>query len=135
MSVSLSLRLIIDATDCPVKAEVYRLAARNGVPVVLVSARDIGAPFEPWLTKVIAGEGAVADTIAGEAATTDLVITDDAGLVGKLLAKQVKALTTRGQRWTPEGPLPQLSERIRGNNRSRFEAVLGDEIAERLKVR
>ncbi len=135
MSVPVSLRLIVDATDCPVKAEVYRLAARHGVPVVLVSARDIGAPFEPWLTKVIAGEGAVADTIAGEAAAPDLVITDDAELVKKLTAKQVKALTTRGQRWTQEGPLPPLPDRARGNSRSRFESVLGDEIAERLKVR
>ena len=52
-----------------------------------------------------------------------------------MVAKQVKALTTRGQRWTQEGPLPPLPDRARGNSRSRFESVLGDEIAERLKVR
>lgn len=131
---SVSVRLIIDATDCPVKAEVYRLAARHGLAVVLVSERDIGAPFEPWLTKVVAGSGGVAETIASEARPEDLVISDDAALVQKLMAQKIQALTTRGQRWTTEGPMPPLPERARGNSRARFESVLGDEIALRIKV-
>lgn len=136
MTASAPLRLLVDATDCPVKAEVYRLAARYHLPVVLVSARDIGAPFEPWLTKVVAGEGlgAVAEIIAAEAAPKDLIITDNETLALNLLKRDISALTSRGQRWAAEGPQPPLPERARGSSRGRFESVLSDEIDLRLKI-
>lgn len=136
MTASAPVRLLVDATDCPVKAEVYRLAARHCLPVVLVSVRDIGAPFEPWLTKVVAGEGqgVVAEIIAAEAGPKDLIITDDEALALNLLKREIGALTSRGQRWTAEGPMPPLPERARGSSRSRFESVLGDEIESRLKI-
>lgn len=136
MTVTAPLRLLVDATDCPVKAEIYRLAARYHLPVVLVSARDIGAPFEPWLTKVVAGNDlhAVADIIASEAGAKDLVITDDAVLAGILLKRTIGALTSRGQRWTENGPTPPLPERVRSSSRGRFESVLSDEISDRLKI-
>lgn len=129
------VRLLIDAVDCPVKSEIYRLAQRYGVGVVLVSSGDIGAPFEPWLTKVVAGAGNVASTIANETTARDLIVTDDASLATMVQAKGATALTNRGQYWTPQGPRPQLSESKRGNNKARFEAVLDDELRARMKIR
>lgn len=127
--------MLIDATRCLVKAEIYRLAARHGVPVVLVSAQDIGAPFEPWLTKVIAGENGVSETILSEASPADVVVTDAAALADELRSRQTLALTSRGQRWSEDGPQPWLPEKSVNHYRSRFETVLDDELRERLRVK
>jgi len=130
---SAPLRLLIDAVKCPVKPEIYRLAQRHGIAVVLVTANDMGAPFEPWLTKVVAG-AAVHDAIDAEAGPRDVVVTDDEALALKLLAKKISVLTTRGQRWTAdEGPQPFLMPKSPGHYRSRFETVLDDELRERLR--
>lgn len=127
-------RLLIDAVDCPVKSEVYRLAQRYGVGVVLVSSADIGAPFEPWITKVVAGEGNVASTIASETTARDLVVTDNEMLATEVQSKGATAFTNRGQYWTPHGPRPVLPENRRGNNKARFESVLDDELRARVKA-
>lgn len=127
-------RLLVDAALCPVKSEIYRLAQRHGVGVILFSASDIGAPFEPWITKVVAGEGNVASTIDNEATARDLVVTDDEGLATLVQGKGATAFTNRGQYWTPHGPRPVLPENKRGNNKARFEAVLDDELRARVKA-
>lgn len=126
---------MIDATDCPVKAEIYRLAQRYGLQVVLVSASDIGAPFEPWITKVVAGQGAEAETIANEASATDFVVTDNKNLAALLLAKGTAVYTNRGQIWTKNGPHPYLPETVRSNNRARFESVFGDALSDKMKAK
>ena len=127
-------RLLVDAAECPVKAEIYRLAARYGLQVVLVTAGPIGAPFEPWLTKVVVGPSpnAVVETIRNEVGGADLVITDNADLAAAVLQTGGNALTFRGQRWTASGPFPRLPETVRSNNRTRFESVLEDELRTRL---
>lgn len=132
----MTVRLLVDAVECPVKSEIYRLAQRYGVGVVLFSVGDIGAPFEPWITKVATGEGNVAATIANETTPRDLVVTDNEALAGQVQAKGATALTNRGQYWTPQGPRPILPETKRShNNKARFEAVLDDELRARFKVR
>mgnify|MGYP000950015691 FL=1 len=127
-------RLYVDADDCPVKSEVYRLAQRYGLNVILVSSADIGAPFESWITKVVAGSGNVATIIANEAAPRDMVITDNPNLAADVRAKGATAMTVRGQHWTAEGPRPILPESKRGSNKARFEAVLDDELRARSKA-
>jgi uncharacterized protein YaiI (UPF0178 family) len=121
-------RIFIDATDCSVKAEVYRLAARHGMRVALVSESDLGAPFEPWLTKVVTGPGAVAATILAEASARDIIITENADLASQMLEKNIRTLNSRGQRYTPDGLFPPLRDKSRGNYRARFLSVLEDEI-------
>jgi len=118
----------VDASECPVKAEIYRLAARYAMRVALVTQKEIGAPFEPWLTKIITGSaGTVAETIVSEAGPHDIVVTDNPALAGELLGRSGGLFTTRGQRWTPEGPLPVLKVGgPSGRNRERFEMVLDD---------
>ncbi len=129
------MRFLVDASNCPVKAEIYRLAGRYGVPVVLVSQSDIGAPFEPWLTKVVTGAQPVGETIANEAGSADIVVTDDDGLAASLRSRQVAAFTTRGQRWTEDGPKPALPASSRSHGKARFEAVVEDELRARLRSR
>lgn len=130
-----SLRFLVDASNCPVKAEIYRLAGRFGIPVVLVSSSEIGAPFEPWLTKVVTGAQPVSGTIANEAGTADIIVTDDEALADDLRSRGITAFTTRGQRWTEDGPQPYLPASSRSNSKSRFETVVEDELKARLRAK
>ena len=47
--------IYIDADACPVKDEVYRVAQRYGLKVVLVSNSWLRAPNEEWLELVVVG--------------------------------------------------------------------------------
>lgn len=125
-------RLLVDATDCPVKPEIYRLAERYGTRVLLVSEKELGTPFEPWLTKVVVDADQLERTIADEAHPEDIVVTDNPTLAGFVLTSKGYALTTRGQKWTAQGPHPKLPENSRNNNRARFLTVLEEELKNRL---
>ena len=111
------------------------MAARYGVRVVLVSEQEIGAPFESWLTKLVAGEGMVSEVVLSQAGERDIVVTDDADLAEKILlaGRCARVLNMRGQRWTAQGLHPKLPDNMKGNNRLRFEAVLQDEVVVLLK--
>ena len=48
------MRIFVDADACPVKDEVYRVAARHGVPVTVVAAGFIRVPQDPLIERVAA---------------------------------------------------------------------------------
>ena len=51
------MRIYIDADACPVKDEVYRVAARHQVPVTVVAVGLIRVPPDPLIERVAAGTG------------------------------------------------------------------------------
>ncbi len=104
------------------------MAGRYGLRAVLVTEAEIGTPFEPWLIKIVTGEGLVASIIRAEATARDILVTDDAELAHPLRGTCAQILTTKGQRWTADGPYPPLPVKARGNARARFLAVLEDEV-------
>ena len=69
--------LYVDADACPVKDEVYRVAARYGLQVHVVSNSWIRTPADPKisLTVVDAGPDVADDWIAERAGKGDIVIT------------------------------------------------------------
>jgi uncharacterized protein YaiI (UPF0178 family) len=91
--------LYVDADSCPVKDEVYRVAARYQVEVVLVSNAWSRVPLEPWIrVEVVRGEPEAADDwIAEHAGPEDLVITADVPLAGRCVARGLRALSPRGR--------------------------------------
>ena len=112
------------------------MASRYGLKVFLVSADELGAPFEPWLTKVVVGGvGTVAEAIRAEAHAVDVVITDDVALAGSLIGQVARLLTSKGQHWTEAGPTPKIMESVRKSTRARFESVLEDELRSMLSHR
>ena len=64
-------RIFIDADACPVKDEVYRVAARYGLHVFVVSNCWINTPRETWIEQVVvdAGPDIADDWIAERAGT------------------------------------------------------------------
>jgi len=100
------LKIFVDADACPVKDEVYRVAKRYGVPVVLVANQWMRVPLEDWIDLVVVKEAGDLDDadhhIAEAAEAGDIVVTDDIILASRCLEKGSRALTPRGRIFTPE---------------------------------
>jgi uncharacterized protein YaiI (UPF0178 family) len=98
--------ILIDGDACPVREEVFRVAGRLGLPVVLVSNGMRGArpPPLPNSRVVVVGEGADAadDWIADNIAPGEVCVTADIPLAARCLAKGARALAPRGHVWTPD---------------------------------
>ncbi|MBZ5587215.1 MAG: YaiI/YqxD family protein [Acidobacteriia bacterium] len=82
------LHIFVDADACPVKDEVYRVAARYGLDVTLVAASWMRTPDNSKVDlKVVGGGIDVADNwIVEHAEAGDIVITADIPLAARCLA-------------------------------------------------
>ncbi len=90
--------LFIDADACPVKDECYRVAARHGAPVFLVSNRRVAAPRDPMISLIIVDEGLdkADDWIAERAVPRSVVVTADIPLAARCVAAGGQAVTPKG---------------------------------------
>jgi uncharacterized protein YaiI (UPF0178 family) len=77
--------LYVDADACPVKDEVYRVAARHGVPVIVVANSPMRMPPDANVRLEVVGSAfdAADDWIAERAGAGDIVITSDILLAGR----------------------------------------------------
>lgn len=92
------LTIYIDADACPVKDEVYRVARRYSMPVVVVANAPLGVPSDKLIELVVrAGFGGADDWIAEQAGSGDIVVTADIPLAGRCLAKGARVLDPKGQ--------------------------------------
>ena len=91
--------IYIDADACPVKDEAYRVAARYGVPVVVVANNPMRVPEGVQLV-TRTGFGAADDFIAEAIETGDICVTADIPLAARCLAKSAKVLDVRGEPMT-----------------------------------
>ena len=96
--------IYIDADACPVKDEVYRVARRYGLKVVLVSNSWLRAPNEEWLELVVVGaELDAADAWIVEHVTeVDIVVSADIRLAALCLEKGAGVLGPRGRPFTED---------------------------------
>ena len=94
--------IFIDADACPVKDEVYALAARLGLSVIVVSNQRIQVPREMGIEMVVVEEGpdVADDWIAEEIRKGDIVITADIPLAARCLEVGAHALGTHGREFT-----------------------------------
>ena len=96
--------IFVDADACPVKDEVYRVAQRYRLRVVLVSNAWLRAPNEEWLELVVVGaELDAADAwIVEQVTQDDIVITADIPLAALCLEKGAGVLGPRGRPFTED---------------------------------
>lgn len=94
--------IFVDADACPVKAEVYRVAERHGVPVTVVANAAIAVPRDPFITRVVVGSGldVADDWIAERAGPGDLVVTTDVPLAARCVKKGAGVLAPSGKAFT-----------------------------------
>jgi uncharacterized protein len=96
------ITIYIDADACPVKQEVYRVAERHGVNVVVVSNSPIAVPREPFIERVVVGAGmdAADDYITERAAAGVIVITADVPLASRVVKAGAAAIAPNGKPFT-----------------------------------
>ena len=91
------LKIYVDADACPVKSEVYKVARRYGVHVVVVADAPLRVPTDPLIEVVVRpGFGAADDWIAEQAGEGDIVVTADIPLAACCLAKGARVLSPKG---------------------------------------
>lgn len=111
-------RIFIDADACPVKGEVYRVAARYGLHVFVVSNGWINTLRQPWIEQVVvdAGPDVADDWIAERAGPGDIVITSDIPLADRCLKAGAQALKSNGSPFTPDSIGSALAGRMVGEH-------------------
>jgi uncharacterized protein YaiI (UPF0178 family) len=97
--------IYLDADACPVKEQVYKVAARYKVPLIVVANGPLRIPAMADLSarlQVVPGSPDAADDwIAEHAASGDLVLTADIPLAARVLANGARCLDFRGGEFNP----------------------------------
>jgi uncharacterized protein YaiI (UPF0178 family) len=147
-------KIYIDADGCPVKDEVYRVAERYKLPVVLVANKRLNLPLNSLLEMVVVTGAfdAADDWIVENSMPNDIVVTADILLADRCLKKSVRALGPKGVEFTSDNigsavAIRELTHELRQSGemhsgpapmdkkaRSRFLVKL-DEIIQTLKRR
>ena len=98
----INFRILVDADAAPVKQEVFRVALRYGIKVILVANSPINIPEEDWLeTVVVSGQfDAADDWIVDHVQKDDIVVTGDIPLASRCLKKGARVLDHRGRIFT-----------------------------------
>ena len=119
--------LYIDADACPVKDEVYRVAARLGLKVFVVANSWIRTPVSPLIVMTVVDEGpdVADDWIAERAGPADVVITADIPLAQRVLASGAQALSPTGKLFTPDNIGAALASRASGEHLRSFGEITG----------
>ena len=96
-------RILVDADACPVKDEIYRVAYRLNLAVVIVANARIRIPDHPLVSRMVVTDGfdAADDWIAEQASPRTIVVTADILLADRCL--KIGALVTgpNGKAFTP----------------------------------
>lgn len=96
--------IYVDADACPVKDEIYRVAARHGLSVTLVANRYIAVPRDPSVRLQVVPEGpdAADEWIAEHVQPHDVVVTADIPLAARCLSADALAIGTTGKPFTTD---------------------------------
>ena len=91
--------ILVDADACPVKDEIYKVALRKGVPVVIVANAYLRIPEHKLISRKIVSDGfdAADDYIAEQAGPGSLVVTADILLADRCLKAGARVLAPTGK--------------------------------------
>ncbi len=97
--------IYLDADACPVKEQVYRVAARYRVPVTVVANAPLRVLPQAGLTATVVvvpgSPDAADDWIAERAGPNDLVLTADIPLAARVVENGARCLDFRGGEFHP----------------------------------
>lgn len=98
------IKIYIDADGCPVKNEVFKVAERYKLPVVLVANKRLNLPVSSLLEMVVVTGAfdAADDWIVENAKANDIVVTADILLAHRCVRMSVRALGPKGVEFTPD---------------------------------
>ncbi len=98
------LHIYVDADACPVKDEIFRVAARYDLCVTLVAGSWMRAPADPRVVLQVVGGGidVADDWIVEHVEDGDIVVTADIPLAARSLAKGAAVLGSTGWPFTAD---------------------------------
>jgi uncharacterized protein YaiI (UPF0178 family) len=107
------LEVYVDADACPVKDEVYRVAARYGLKVLVVANGWLRVPESPLVERVVVAEGLdrADDWIAERAGEGDIVVTADVPLADRCVKRGARVIAPNGRPFTPDSIGADLATR------------------------
>jgi uncharacterized protein YaiI (UPF0178 family) len=107
------LRVLVDGDACPVKDEIYKVAWRHEVHVVVVSNSPFRVPVHPLVRRVVVSDGfdAADDWIAEEAGPRTVVVTADILLADRCLKAGAQVLSSTGKPFTANSIGSQIATR------------------------
>jgi uncharacterized protein len=146
------MKIYVDADACPVKEQIYRVAERYELPVVLAANSPMRIPQQPGIELVVVPGSfdVVDDWIAEHVEPGDIVATADVDLAGRVVDRGAICVDFRGKEFTPDALGGMLASRevaqyLRGvgvygggpppltpRDRGRFASKL-DEVVNRLR--
>jgi len=94
----------VDADDCPVKEEVFRVAKRYQLRVTLVANRWKPIPDDERVAMVVVPDqlDAADDWIVEHVEADDIVICQDIPLAARCIAKEARVISSRGRLLTDD---------------------------------
>lgn len=97
-----AVHILVDADACPVKAEIYKVAERHNVPVLIVSNSFIRVPDNPLFKGIVVDNGfdAADDAIAEVSGPKSIVITADILLADRCLKTGAQVIGSNGKPFT-----------------------------------
>jgi uncharacterized protein YaiI (UPF0178 family) len=105
--------LYIDADACPVKDEVYRVAARYGLQTHVVANAYMAVPSHPRIARVVvdAGPDVADDWIVEHVAAGDVVVTNDIPLAERVLVAGATPIAPNGRIFTRDSIGAAIAQR------------------------
>jgi uncharacterized protein YaiI (UPF0178 family) len=117
--------IYVDGDACPVREEIYRVAARLSLNVLVVSngSRPIRPPGTSNVRMVLVGESADAadEWIAEHISAADVCVTSDIPLAARCLKKSARVVSPTGKQWTE----PNIGNALAGREIARHLRELG----------
>ena len=107
-------RIFVDADACPVKDEIFRVALRCGLKVLVVSNSTIRIPPNPLFESVVVAKGqfdGADDWIVEQITASDIAVTSDIPLAARCLEKGARALDAKGKVYSPDSIGDALASR------------------------
>lgn len=97
-------KIYVDADACPVKEEVYKVAERYKLKVILVANQWQKVPLSPLVSMEVVSGGfdAADDWIVENAAANDIVVTTDILLADRCVKKGIRVLGHKGEEFTED---------------------------------
>jgi uncharacterized protein len=98
------LDIYIDADGCAVKSEIYKVASRFKLKVLVVANKALSIPFEPAIEMIVVSGGfdAADDWIVENIQAGDVVITADILLADRCIKKEARVLGPKGKEFTED---------------------------------
>ena len=108
-----TLQILVDGDACPVKEEIYKVAFRRNVPVIVVSNSPFRVPLHPLVRRVVVSEGfdAADDWIAEAANAGSVVVTADILLADRCLKAAATVISPAGKPFTTSSIGNQIATR------------------------